>query len=194
MRMRAVRTVIGAAAVASMTVFAVVKDQSLESGYCAGASLGDVVKSAQTWDVAFTSWFDKQASDFAIEDVEGNRHTLSGYCGRNLLVVFWATWCPACNLEIPHLIELRKMLPDDQLAILAISNEAPEHLRRFAAAKKMSYAVASLGGATLPEPFADVTSIPTTFFIDRRGTIKLAAVGVVSLDEAKAILHARQQR
>jgi peroxiredoxin len=192
--MRAVRTVIGAAAVTSMTVFAVVKDQSLESGYCAGASLGDVVKSTQTWDVVFTSWFDKQASDFAIEDVEGNKHTLSDYRGRDLLVVFWATWCPACNLEIPHLIELRKMLPDDQLAILAISNEAPEHLKHFAAAKKMNYTVASLGDTTLPAPFADVTSIPTTFFIDRHGTIKLAAVGVVSLDEAKAILQARQQR
>jgi len=186
--------VVAIVAIAVVAVFAIVKEQSLVPGYSTGASLDDLVKSAQTWDVAFPSWFGRQAPDFAIEDIEGARHRLSDYRGRDLLVVFWATWCPACNLEIPHLVELRKTLADDQLGILAISNEAPEDLRRFAAAKKMNYAVVSLGDVILPAPFAEVTSIPTTFFIDRSGVIKLAAVGSVSFEEAKAILQAPQRQ
>jgi len=108
------------------------------------------------------------------------------------LLVFWATWCPACNAEIPHLIELRKTLGRDKLAILAISNEPPDLLKKFAAARKINYAVASADVSTLPPPFADVSSIPTTFFIDHKGVIKLAAEGLVSLEETKAIIKAEQ--
>jgi thiol-disulfide isomerase/thioredoxin len=105
------------------------------------------------------------------------------------VVVFWATWCPACNLEIPHLIELRKTVAEDKLAILSISNEEPEHLKNFATLKGINYTIASLGDSPLPEPFADVTSIPTTFFIDPEGKIKFAAVGLVSLADARVIMN-----
>ena len=142
--------------------------------------------------MAFTASFGKNAADFSVEDIEGKTHKLNDYKGRNVVVVFWATWCPACNLEIPHLIELRKMLPEDKLAILAISNEEPEHLKNFAALKGINYTIASLGDSFLPKPFADVTSIPTTFFIDPNGKIKFAAVGLVSLADAKVIMNAKQ--
>jgi peroxiredoxin len=95
-------------------------------------------------------------------------------------------------MEIPHLIKLREMFGPDELAILALSNEAPEHLKNFAASEGINYPVVSLGDSDLPSPFVDVRSIPTTFFIDRDGTIKLAAEGLVSLEEVRAILRAEQ--
>jgi hypothetical protein len=49
-----------------------------------------------------------------------------------------------------------------------------------------------LGSSGLSSPFADVRSIPTTFFIDRNGNIKLAAEGLVSAEETKAILRAER--
>ena len=181
-------------AVAVMAVFAVVRNSSSNSEPISGrgpASLENIVNSRTTWDVAFPSWNGKSAADFTVNDIDGQTHSLSDYHGRNLLVVFWATWCPACKLEIPHLIELRKMYNEDELGILAISNESPEDLKQFAAEKGINYSVASLGGA-LPAPFSGVTSIPTTFFIGRDGTIKLTALGLVSLEEAKAIIQAGQ--
>ncbi|MHC4540655.1 MAG: peroxiredoxin family protein [Planctomycetota bacterium] len=117
---------------------------------------------------------------------------MSDYRGRNLAVVFWATWCPACNQEIPHLIELRNTIPEEELGVVAISNEAPEQLKQFAQTRGINYAVASLNGTALPAPFAEVSAIPTTFFIGRNGSLKLAALGLVSLEESRAILQARQ--
>lgn len=187
---RVLGILVGVVTLTVVAVFALVQNQTDAPQYAAGPSLENIVKSAQTWDTSFTSWIGRQAPDLTLEDIEGRKHTLTDYRGRDVLVVFWATWCPACNLEIPHLIELRKAFSEDELAILAISNEPPEHLRHFAEARGVNYAVASLGRTTLPAPFADVTSIPTTFFIDRRGTIKLAALGSVSFEEAKAILRA----
>jgi peroxiredoxin len=153
------------------------------------ASLKSIIDSRQTWDVAFPSWSGKAASDFTVKDIHGQSHKLSDYHGKNLLVVFWATWCPACNAEIPHLIELRKMYSEDELTILAISNESVEELKQFADDKGINYMVAVLGSA-LPEPFSRVTSIPTTFFIGWDGTIKVAALGVVPVKQAKAIVEA----
>ena len=122
----------------------------------------------------------------------GNTLNLSDYRGKNLVLVFWTTWCPACNLEIPHLNELRKTYSEDKLAILAISNEESNHLKHFAESKGIKYTVASLGDSNLPEPFVNVTSIPTSFFIDPEGKIKFAAVGLVSVADAKVIMNLEQ--
>ena len=182
-------------AVVVVAVFARVRNNSPSSAPISGtgpASLDNIVNSRQSWDVAFESWSGKAAPDFVVNDINGQTHSVRDYRGKNMLVVFWATWCPACKLEIPHLIELRKLYNEDELGILAISNESPEDLKQFAAAKGINYSVASLGGAPLPAPFSGVTSIPTTFFIGRDGTIKLTALGLVSLEESKAIIKAGQ--
>ena len=181
--------VIGFAAVA---VVATVASRLTQPKNVRGKSQEHIAESQKTWDVAFTASFGKNAPDFSVEDIEGKTHKLSDYQGRNVMVVFWATWCPACNLEIPHLIELRKMLAEDKLAILAISNEEPGHLKHFAESKGINYTVASPGENPLPEPFANVTSIPTSFFIDPEGKIKFAAVGLVPLTDAKVIMNIEQ--
>ena len=178
--------------VAVVAVFASVGKNSANSQVVFGtgpASLESIVDSRKTWDVAFESWSGKSAPDFTVSDIDGRTHRLSDYHGKNLLVVFWATWCPACKLEIPHLIELRKLYNEDELGIVAISNESQEDLKRFVADKGINYTVATLGSA-LPTPFSGVTSIPTTFFIGRDGTIKLTALGLVSLEESKAVIEA----
>ena len=183
--------VVGFAAVAVVAVFALVGSRFVQPQNVTDKNQEQIVMPQSTWDVAFPSSFGKNAPDFSVKDIDGKTHKLSDYSGRNVMVVFWATWCPACNLEIPHLIELRKTLPHDKLAILAISNEEPERLKQFTEAKGINYTVASLGDSPLPKPFADVTAIPTTFFIDPEGNIKFAALGVVPLAKAKEIINTR---
>lgn len=181
---------IGVVTIAVVAVFAIVKNYPTKPEYSAGMSLEDIIRWRKTWNVAFASWFGKNAPDFTVKDIEGSEHRLSDYHGRDVLVVFWATWCQACNMEIPHLIQLRKMLGKAKLAILAISDEPPDLLKQFAAARQINYAVVSLVSSALPAPFANVTSTPTAFFIDRNGTIKFATEGLVTLEETKAIIQA----
>jgi peroxiredoxin len=181
--------VVGVVALGMVGAFAIVENSSTESK-SVGTGLDDVIEARRTWNVAFAEWSGKEAPDFTVSDIEGVRHRLSDYRGRDVLVVFWATWCPACKMEIPHLNELRETFEEGELAILAISNETAEDLKQFATSASIDYSVVSLGAAGLSSPFADVRSIPTTFFIDRDGLIKLAAEGLVSADESKAILRA----
>ncbi len=169
--------------------YAVVGNRSTESKYVLDKNLQNIVDSAKTWDVAFTSWFGKSAPDFTVKDINGKSHKLSDYRGKNVLVVFWATWCPPCNQEIPHLIELRNTFGEDELAILAISTEDSGLVKSFAESKQINYTVVSLDDSILPQPFASVTSIPTSFYIDRNGAVKLATEGLVSFEDAKAIIQ-----
>lgn len=152
-------------------------------------TLDDIIASRQSWDPEFKTWFGRPAGDLAVKDIGGNVHNLSDYKGKNVVVVFWATWCPACNMEIPHLIKLREKYDADNLQIIAVSNEPVETLKPFVDAKNINYTVATFTGP-LPPPFDSVRGIPTSFFIDPDGNLKLAVVGLVSLEDTIDIINA----
>jgi peroxiredoxin len=154
-----------------------------------GLSLEDIIKAAKTWEPAFQAWYGKPAPDFTLTDIAGKEHKLSDYRGKNVLIVFWATWCGPCLIEIPHLIELRNTISEDDLAILAISNEIPSVVKKFVAEAKMNYTVL-LDPGILPAPYNSIRAIPSSFYIGPDGKFKLASTGLVSLDEIKAIFEA----
>jgi len=153
-------------------------------------SLSQIIQDAKTWTVAFKQWQGKLAPEFTLSDITGKEHKLSNYRGKYVIITFWATYCGACRLEIPHLMELRNTVGQDSLAILAISNEAPDLVKNFAAQQKINYTVVAQPGP-MPSPFDSVEYTPTNFLIDSQGRIKLAAVGLMSADEIKAVLQAR---
>ncbi|HEV59240.1 MAG TPA: TlpA family protein disulfide reductase [Phycisphaerales bacterium] len=151
--------------------------------------LRGIIESRRGWDIAFEDSWGTLATDFSYTDVNGDTARLSDHRDKNVMLVFWATWCPPCRAEIPHLVQLRKETPADELEIIAISNEAAATVADFAAKNGINYTVVA-GNIPLPEPFSRVRSIPTAFFIDTKGTIKLATVGVVPEEASKAILTA----
>ena len=156
-------------------------------------SLNDIVRYARAWGPIYTSWYGKTAPDFTLTDTSGKQHKLSDYRGKNVMIIFWATWCLPCLIEMPHLIALRNIIDKDKLAMLAISNENPALVEKFVENKKMNYTVFSSDTRAMPSPFNRIRSIPCSFFIDPRGKIKLATEGMLSLGEMKAILQADSQ-
>jgi peroxiredoxin len=157
-------------------------------------SLNDVIRSRMYWDTAFTYWYGRKAPDFNLTDITGRQHRLSDYRGKDVMIIFWAAWCRPCIMEMPHLIELRKTTDEDKLAMLAISykNKAntTEMVRSMVEQQKVNYTVFSVHIGEVPKPYSEITGIPCSFFIDPEGKIKLATLGVLSLDTIKAILEA----
>jgi thiol-disulfide isomerase/thioredoxin len=160
-------------------------------------TLNEIIKRGKSWDSAYTRWYGKESPNFTVVDINGQSHTLSQYKGKNVLLVFWATWCPPCLAEIPHIIELRKEISEDKLAILGISfvdqRNTLEAIRRLVKANpKINYTIAPTNIMTIPNPYAGISVLPTSFFIDPQGKIKLAAEGLVPLPDSKAIIEAER--
>jgi thiol-disulfide isomerase/thioredoxin len=156
------------------------------------ASIQNIVNGAKDrWSPKFEGWWGKLAPDFALMDLDGQSHKLSDYRGKEVVVVFWASWCGPCKMEIPHLKELRNALPADKLAILAVDmKEPPAVVKDFVAAQGINYTVL-LSSDTLPAPYNEVVNIPSSFFVGADGRFKAATQGMIPATDAKALVQAQ---
>lgn len=123
----------------------------------------------------FGDWLGVAAPDISVTTLDGQTLKLSELKGKRVVLDFWATWCPPCVQEIPHFIKLRSEAPTDDLAIVGISSEDAATLKSFVKKKGINYPIGSADD--LPAPYKDVSGIPTTFFIDRKGVIQNVFVG-----------------
>jgi cytochrome c biogenesis protein CcmG/thiol:disulfide interchange protein DsbE len=63
----------------------------------------------------------KLAPDFALSDATGKSVRLSDLRGKVVLLNFWTTECPACQVEIPWFVEFQRTYRDRDLVVLGIS-------------------------------------------------------------------------
>ncbi len=117
------------------------------------------------------------APDFSLIGPDGKLVSLADLRGKPVLVNFWATWCPSCQLEMPFL----QQVYDDQsprgLAFLAIdSGENPAKVKEFFVSKGLSLPVLFDFTGSTSDRYG-VSAIPTTFFIDGTGVIKQKMIG-----------------
>ncbi|MDR1203349.1 MAG: AhpC/TSA family protein [Tannerellaceae bacterium] len=65
----------------------------------------------------------KTFTDFEMKTPEGEAIKLSDNVGKGkvTLIDFWASWCPPCRKDIPHLVELYKQYKDNGFEIVGVS-------------------------------------------------------------------------
>jgi len=62
-----------------------------------------------------------RAPSFTLRTPTGTRVSLGAFRGKAVLVEFFATWCPHCDAEAPHLEGLSRSLPGSQYAFVAVN-------------------------------------------------------------------------
>lgn len=113
--------------------------------------------------------------DFTLTSVSGESVTLSQFKGSNpVLLVFFATWCPPCNREVPHLVELQNKYGSKGLKIVAVDIDEPKDLvSQFVQEKGINYTVLLDQGGQIAEKYK-VTGIPMNILFDKQGEVKHA--------------------
>ncbi len=126
-----------------------------------------------------------RAPSLAITSIKGDRLEIPDPQRRPQLVVFWATTCPGCLREVPHLIELYQKLAPRGLQIIgvAMDYDRPDRVIALSAARNIPYPVAlDLQGRTA-QAFGDVRQTPTTFLIAPDGRIVHRKTGAIDMDK-----------
>ena len=125
---------------------------------------------------------EKPAPDFTLRDLKGNQVSLSDFRGQPVVLNFWATWCSPCRVEIPHLEALYTKYKDQGLVVIGMNTETDYMKVKYFAEPQISYTVL-LDGGTQAQGY-DVSGIPCTYYIDRKGIIRHRSVGFAPGGEA----------
>ena len=126
----------------------------------------------------------QQAPDVTLRLIDGNKLNLSSLKGKPVLITFWATSCPGCIKEMPHLVELYNELHTRGLEIIGIAMpyDRPDYVVEMVKRKKLPYLIAlDLKGEAV-QAFGNVSLTPTTFLIDDKGKIIKKKIGEMNMD------------
>ncbi len=130
------------------------------------------------------------APDFTLSDIHGKQHRLSDYRGKVVLLNFWATWCGPCLAEMPSMESLKNKLKDEKFVILAVSIDKGDlgSLKEFSKKKRYSFTVLHSPDGSI-QGLYNPGVIPTSFVIDKSGTVFSRITGGQKWDCEDAIQH-----
>ncbi len=120
-----------------------------------------------------------QVPAFDLEEIEGDkRFTSQDVKGKVSLVVFFASWCPECQLEHPELVKLGKR-SDLTLYGMAYKDPSPKMAQWLAKHGNPYAAVGQDAGRRVAMDFG-VYGVPESYLIDKAGIIRLKHTGAVT--------------
>ena len=121
--------------------------------------------------------------DFTAVDLEGNEVSLSDYIGKPIVLNFWASWCPPCKSEMPDFDAVAQEL-DGEVVFLMVDmvdgmQETKDKGAQFIKEQGFSFPVLYDVNQEAAMNYG-VSSLPTTYFIDKDGNIVTGAMGAIS--------------
>jgi peroxiredoxin len=123
-------------------------------------------------------------NDFTLFGINGQEYTLSEFKGQVVIIDFWATWCPPCRNSIPTFVRLYNKYHEQGFTILGVSLDTDEQaLRNFSKEMNIPYPVL-LGDKEIARAY-QVSGIPKTIFLDKKGSIRKTQVGFAPELEAQ---------
>lgn len=127
--------------------------------------------------------------DFVLEDLNGNKVTLSELKGKKVFLNFWATWCPPCKAEMPDIEKLYQETKDSDLVILAINaGDDKSTVQDFITKNNYNFSVLLDTDGEVSRLY-QVTGIPTSYFIDTEGYLDDGISGAISLESMKEYVN-----
>ncbi|MGE7917529.1 peroxiredoxin family protein [Viridibacillus sp. NPDC093762] len=134
------------------------------------------------------------APDFELETLEGKKVKLSDFQGKKVILNFWASWCPPCKAEIPHMQKYyEKFAKEDNFEIVAVNltsqNETVKYVKKFVKTYEMTFPVLLDTKGEQMRTY-EIYTIPTTYFLDTKGIIQKKVIGPVDQESMRESVKA----
>ncbi|HKK14035.1 MAG TPA: TlpA disulfide reductase family protein [Gammaproteobacteria bacterium] len=124
-----------------------------------------------------------RAPDISMTTIDGHKINLGDLHGRPVLVTFWATTCPGCVKEIPHLARLYKDLAPRGLEVIGVAMyyDPPDQVMAMARDRKIPYPIALDTKGRASRAFGNIQLTPTSFLIAPDGRIVKQKIGAMDM-------------
>lgn len=124
-------------------------------------------------------------SDVAL--VDGRVLRAADLRGKTVVVEFWATWCPFCAAQNPHIQKLHAEHGGRRLVVLTFSiDQDPAPVRKYMADRGYSFAVA-LAGPQADAWFGPRKALPEVYVVDASGRIVFRELGEMFAEDVTAL-------
>ena len=132
-----------------------------------------------------------KAPDTSFVLLDGSRVKTSDLRGKVVLVNFWATSCTTCVAEMPSLVAThRKFQPRGfETIAVAMQYDPPSYVLNFAQSRKLPFMVAIDNTGALATAWDDVRLTPTTYVLDKQGSIVKRFVGTPDFPDLDRLLE-----
>lgn len=129
------------------------------------------------------------APDFALLDVRDGKtvRRLSDYRGKVVVLNWFASWCGPCAREMPDFEEAYQALGGDVVFLGVNLMEPRETAAKMLEDLGVTYPAVLDSEGKVAEAYR-VQGMPTTYFIDRDGTVRAAGTGLVTQEALRAEL------
>jgi len=121
------------------------------------------------------------APSFVLSTIKKDRLNLNDYRGKVVVLEFFASWCPPCQMAVPELKSLYEQYRGKGFVVLAIAmDDGPTALsavKSFVNEYGIPYPVMIDDGKVSRQ--YQVISIPTSVIIDKVGNIRYTHIGLV---------------
>ncbi|MFY0570138.1 TlpA family protein disulfide reductase [Archangium lansingense] len=126
------------------------------------------------------------APSISMQTYDGKKMSLTDLRGKVVMLDFWATWCPPCQAEMPHLIKLAKEYESKGLVFVAASRDempdAPLFVEEYVVSRMPDLAPYVVYAPDEMAAAFQITALPTLYFLDREGRVIDAQRGAMSED------------
>jgi peroxiredoxin len=131
--------------------------------------------------------------EVTLTTIQGEKVTPAELRGKVVLVNFWATSCVTCVKEMPKLVATYRKHRDRGFETIAVamSYDPPNYVLHYAEKNALPFKVVLDPVGAAARAFGDVSLTPTTFVIDRRGTIVKRYLGEPDFAELDRIIEAK---
>jgi cytochrome c-type biogenesis protein len=135
-----------------------------------------------------------KAPDFTLTDQYGKTHKLSDYKGKVVFLNFWATWCPPCRGEMPHIQAIYKEYSKDDVIILGIAapnlgkEGSQQDIKNFLDDNGYTFPVVFDNSGAVMEMYS-INAFPTTFIIDKDGYVNKAIPGAMEKASMESLIN-----